>query len=229
MSDFDWKKVRTSYPGKIVSFDPATQVARVQVARERYVDNLEGLNIKQNSPILVDVPVHFPQGGGYSLTFPIAPNDNCLVMFAERGYSHWLYKAMMEIGTFASGIPKSDFYRRYDVNDSFALVGFNPIPAAIPDFQAGSVELRNAARTQRVTLIPGGLMEVRTENIVDVVAPTINITGSVNITGDVTISGKLDVQGIIKSFTDVFAKTISLFSHKHTSTAPGQPTTPPLE
>lgn len=227
MSD-DWKKIRTAYPGKIVEFNPATQVAKVQVARERYVDNLEDMYVKVASPVLVDVPVHFPQGGGYSLTFPIVAGDNCLVMFAERGYSHWLYKALMEIGTFASGVPKSDFYRRYDVNDSFALVGFNPIPAAIPDFQAGSVELRNAARTQRVTLIPGGLMEVRTENTVDVVAPTVNITGNVNITGDVTISGKLDVQGIIKSMTDVVAKVISLFGHKHTSTAPGTPTSAPL-
>lgn len=224
----DWKKIRTSYPGKIVSFDPVKQVARVKVARERYVDNLEAMYVKEDSPILVDVPVHFPQGGGYSLTFPIAEGDNCLVMFAERGYSHWLYKALMEIGTFSSGVPKADFYRKFDVNDSFALVGYNPIPNAIPNFQAASVELRSADRSQRITLIPGGLIEVRTPSTVDVVAPTVNITGNVNITGDVTISGKLDVQGIIKSLADVIAKTISLFGHKHTSAAPGSPTSTPI-
>ena len=224
----DMDKARTSYPGKIKTFDPDSQTSTVQIARERYVDNLVSLNNREESPILVSVPVHFPQGGGYQLTFPIAEGDNCLVMFAERGCSHWLNSDSMSIGTYASGFPKADFYRKYDVNDSFALVGFNSIPKAIPAFQPGSVELRNTARTQRVTLIPGGLMEVRTEDTVDVVAPTVNITGNVNITGDVTISGKLDVQGIIKSFTDVIAKVISLFGHTHTSSAPGNPTSAPL-
>lgn len=222
-------KIRTCYPGRIVSFDPVTQIAKVRVARERYVNNLESMYIKAESPILVDVPVHFPQGGGYSLTFPIAPDDDCLVMFAERGYSHWLYKGLMEIGAYASGVPKSDFYRKFDVSDSFALVGFNPIPLAIPDFQPASVELRNADRSQRVTLIPSGLIEVRTPTTVDVVAPTVNIKGNVNIDGNVTITGTLDVTGIIKSLADVLAKTISLFGHKHTSTSPGTPTSVPLE
>lgn len=224
----DMSAVRTSYPGKIKSFDPDTQIATVQVARERYVDNLNSLNVMQESPILVNVPVHFPQGGGYSLTFPIAVDDNCLVMFAERGCSHWLNGDSMVIGTYKSGVPKADFFRKFDVNDSFALVGFNSIPKAIPAFQAASVELRSADRAQRVTLIPGGLMEVRTQDTVDLVAPTVNITGNVNITGDVTISGKLDVQGIIKSFTDVIAKVISLFGHTHTSSTPGNPTSAPL-
>lgn len=221
------EKIRTAYPGRIVSFDPVKQVARVQIARERFVDNLETNYIKQTSPILVDVPVQFPQGGGYSLTFPVAQGDDCLVMFAERGYSKWLYEGAMEIGTFSNGVPRADFYRKYDVNDSFALVGFNPIPKAIPNFQAGSTELRNAARTQRVTLIPGGLMEVRTESVMDIVAPTVKIKGNVDIEGDVTITGTLTAQGIIKSMTDVLAKVISLFSHVHISAPPGDPTSTP--
>ena len=224
----DMTKARTSYPGKIVTFDAATQSAVVQVARERYVDNLDGLNILEESPLLIQVPVHFPQGGGYSLTFPVTKGDNCLVMFAERGCSHWVQRGAMKIGVFATGVPKPDFHRMFDVNDSFALVGFNPVPQAIPNFQAASVELRSADRSQRITFIPGGLVEVRTPTIVDVVASTVNIKGNVNIDGNVTVTGTITANGVIKSLVDVVAQVISLFSHTHTSNVPGLPTSPPL-
>jgi hypothetical protein len=35
-------------------------------------------------PILINVPVQFPRGGCFLLTFPVTKGDECLIMFAER-------------------------------------------------------------------------------------------------------------------------------------------------
>ena len=73
-------EVHTALPGEIVSFDPDTQTASVQLCIEREV-------VETSSPItqLDLVPVMIQGGGGFNFTFPIAAGDACLVLFLERG------------------------------------------------------------------------------------------------------------------------------------------------
>jgi len=211
----EWVPILTHYPGKILEFDPVKQVAKIQIQREQYNNTLHSLYEEYEFPILQDVPVQFPQGGGYCLTFPVTAGDNCLIDFCDKGISHWLYEGKDKIGTYSTGLPKSEYFRSYNINDAVAMVGYNPIPKAIPSFNSSAPELRNAARSQRITLLPSGKMEVVTPSELDITAP------ETVMNGNMTINGNLHVTGLITSDTDVRAVTVSLLTHIHTSVTPG--------
>jgi len=211
----DWVPILTHYPGKIVSFDPVKQTAKVQIQREQYSNTLYSMYTEYDFPILQDVPVQFPQGGGYCLTFPVKAGDNCMLDFCDKGISHWLYEGKGKIGKYTSGVPKADYFRSYNINDAVAMVGYNPIPQAIPNFNATAPELRNAARTQRVTLLPSGVMEVVTPSELHITAPNSVMDGNMRI------NGALHVTGLITSDTDVQALTVSLLNHITTGVTPG--------
>lgn len=81
-------KTRVASPGIIQSFDSTTQTVSVQLAirEKRYND---GEETWEDVPLLVDVPVVFPRAGGYLLTLPIAPGDECLVIFGDNCMDAW--------------------------------------------------------------------------------------------------------------------------------------------
>lgn len=213
-----------TYPGKIKTFDPITQTATVELCREEYHTAIDVVYQKVYLPQLEHVPVHFPQCGGYSLTFPIKAGDNCLVLFCDAGYDHWLYHDKNEIGTYSTGVPRDGYFRDGDLQDSLCIVGFNPTPRAIPNFSATDVELRNVDRGQRITLKPTGVIEVISQTELDVTVPTVKVNASslvevtapnTNITGNVNVTGDLHVTGTIISDTEVTAKTVNLSTHRH--------------
>jgi phage baseplate assembly protein gpV len=217
----DWVPILTHYPGKIVEFDPIKQVAKVQVMREQYNNNLYSLYTEYAFPILQDVPVQFPQGGGYFLTFPVAVGDNCMLDFCDKGITHWKYEGAAKIGTFGSGMPKPDYFRAYNINDAVAMVGYNPIPQAIPEFNATSTELRDASRGQRVTMLPTGKMEIVTQSELDITAPETIINGNTTMNGNLHVTGTITCDDVISSQVDVLAKTVSLLTHLTTGVMPG--------
>lgn len=217
----EWKPILTHYPGKIIEFDPVRQVAKVRVMREQYNNQLHSLYNEYAFPILQDVPVQFPQGGGYFLTFPVSPGDNCLLDFCDKGISHWKYHGAEKIGVFKSGVPKADYFRAYNINDAVAMVGYNPIPQAIPEFNATSTELRNVSRTQRFTMLPDGKMEIVTPTELDITAPETVINGNTTMNGNLHVVGKITCTDTIKSDVDVFAATISLKTHLTTNVLVG--------
>lgn len=73
--------LRVAAPGIIQSFNSAEQTVTVQLSiREKR--NNDGVETWEDLPQLVDVPVVFPRAGGYVLTMPIKPGDECLVILA---------------------------------------------------------------------------------------------------------------------------------------------------
>ncbi len=221
MSEYN---VRSVYPGTIKSFDVATQLATVEMAREQFFNGFKVLYEQQDFPILKDVPVHFPQCGGYSLTFPIKVGDSCLLLFCDMGYDHWLYDNQTKIGKFDEGCPKPEYFRRFSVNDALCIVGFNPIPKAIPNFSATDVELRDDSRGQRITLKPTGVIEVLSQTELDLTTPTVKVVASsaVEVTAPTTtINGDLIVNGKITSTGDTVAGGISLMTHVHSGVQGG--------
>ncbi|WP_274537266.1 Gp138 family membrane-puncturing spike protein, partial [Escherichia coli] len=75
--------LRVSMPGIVQSFDPDTVTVVVQPAIKGYEPDSNGINQSTTLPLLVDVPVVFPRGGGCTLTFPVKAGDECLVIFAD--------------------------------------------------------------------------------------------------------------------------------------------------
>ena len=91
-------KIRTCYPGRIISFDKDKQTATVIMAMERVFSNLEAYYKTAPRTIIEDVPVYVTEAGDYSITVPVKEGDDCLIWFAHRGYDHWLYDGKYEAG-----------------------------------------------------------------------------------------------------------------------------------
>lgn len=163
------KNLHTTLPGIIVSFDPAKQTAQVQPAIKRIFIEQGAVNL----PVCVDVPVVFPGGGGYFLTFPVSPGDECVLMFSERCIDYWY--------EYGETQPPAE-YRLHDLSDGIAIVGLNSQPRAIAGFNMGCAELRHRSGGARIRLF---------SDSVEIIAP-----GGVSITGNVTVDGEVTANGI---------------------------------
>lgn len=82
-------QIRVALPGIVQSFDPDAVTAVVQPSIRSVETDNDGNRVTQNYPLLVDVPVVFPRGGGCTLTFPVKAGDECLVIFADRCIDFW--------------------------------------------------------------------------------------------------------------------------------------------
>lgn len=132
--------VHTALPAIIISFDPEKRTVSAQPAIQRVFSEGEGKAGADNLPPCVDVPVVFPTGGGYEITFPVNTGDECLLMFAERCIDSW----------FETGQPSepADF-RQHDLSDAFAIVGVRSLANIQPVWTEG-VELHGNGNHVRI-------------------------------------------------------------------------------
>jgi len=119
----------TCLPGIIKKFYPETQTATVQPAIQQIFVEQGAVSL----PLCVDVPVQFPSGGNFVLTFPVEPEDECLLVFSERAIDFWWDRGRVQL-------PSE--YRLHDLSDAFAIVGVSSKPRKLPAFSTTGVELR---------------------------------------------------------------------------------------
>lgn len=79
-------EVHTLMPGRILSYNPNERTAQVQPCPKR---KFRGQDESVPLPVLPRAPVAFPGGGGMSITWPLLPNDDCLIGYAERSLEGW--------------------------------------------------------------------------------------------------------------------------------------------
>lgn len=188
------------YPGRIVEYFPDTQTANIIICAERVFSNIEGLAQTVERATLIGVPVHTSSGGGWSVTFPIAQGDTCLIMLSSVGYDHWMYQDR-DGGGKVAGQPAPQLRRSFSEDDGFAIVGLNTLPRKIAGYSAVDSQWRNSDASQLVSLNADG---------------TITITGaSIEVNGDVTVNGAITATG------DIVGAGISLSTHTHAGDSGG--------
>jgi len=143
----------TALPGIVRKVNLAAMTVEVEATIQARIFAPDGTFEWVNIPILPDVPLVFPGGGGFMLSFPVAIGDECLVVFASRCIDSW-----WDLG----GVrPPTDF-RMQDLSDGFALVG----PRSRPNVPAGisdsAVQLRNAAGTVVMAVTAAGVSIIGT-------------------------------------------------------------------
>jgi len=171
----------TAMPGIIQSFSAGAVTATVQLAIKGIQHFPDGAARFVNMPLLVDVPVHFPRGGGCTLTFPVAKGDECLVVFSARCIDAWWQ---------SGGVQPPIEPRVHDLSDGFAFVGFFSQATKIAGISTASAQLRSNdgatyidlnPTSQKVKIVaPGGF---------DVVTPLATFSNGVTITGLLTFIG----------------------------------------
>lgn len=133
-------------------------------------------------PEFIEVPPLFMQGGGSYTAHPIAKGDYCLLVITERCFDRW-YHGQDNISPLE--------FRMHDYSDGIAIVGVNPLLAAItiPAViqQTGDTN-QDGDYTHQGSMTRVGKFDL-TGNIIQV--------GNQNITGGVTISDTLNALGLV--------------------------------
>lgn len=135
--------INTCLPGIVQSYDEGTQTVTVIPAIRRIFREKGAVDL----PKLVDVPVKFPRGGGYVLTFPFKKGDECLLSFSQRCIDFWWKNG---------GVQLPAEYRMHDLSDAFADVGYSSKPNVVPQLRSDGVELRTVDGSNRIALCADG-------------------------------------------------------------------------
>lgn len=110
-------------PGRVVRYDEAIQAADVQpIGRVRYQDE-DGNQITETLPVLTDVPVIFPGGGGYTVTFPVAVGDEVWLEFSATSLDKWKR-------SLSSGTIDPINHSRHSIADAIATPGLRSLKRA---------------------------------------------------------------------------------------------------
>lgn len=226
--------LRTASPGIVKEVNLGKQTVTVQLAIQGKMVDQTGVAKWVNMPLLTDVPIIWPRAGGFSLTFPVAVGDECLVIFGERCIDSWWQ---------SGGVQKPIDDRQHDLSDAFAIFGPTSQPRKLQNVQANVVELRTDSRSDYISLKNGSL-DINIVGAVNVTCgsatveaqtttvncPSNTINGPLKVTGLITGQGGMTVSGgsgasvsgnLTVTGGDVKADEISLKKHRHTGDSGG--------
>ena len=116
--------LHVAMPGKVEKYDPILQKADVKPLIQRPVVARDGTESLEPLPVIPEVPVCFPRGGGFFCSFPLAKGDNVLLVFCDLSTDAFAY---------STGSVDTDpvDLRQHDLTDAVAIPGFYPFPKAI--------------------------------------------------------------------------------------------------
>ena len=178
--------LHTALPAKVVSFDPAKQTVSLAIQIKMQLVDGSGADI----PPLLDVPVSFPRGGGFAVTFPLKAGDEGMAIFSERCIDGWWQNG--------SASAPLDF-RLHDLSDAMFIPGICSVPKAISGFFTDGLSMQTLDGSTYIRIVNGA----------------IKIKGNIEHDGDTEQKGALHSTGAISSDTDVKAAGISGKSHTH--------------
>lgn len=208
------KDLHTSMPGIVQTFDASTQTATIQPAVKRiFITRDEEIEIltPTDLPILINVPVVFPRGGGFSLTFPVQPGDECLLVFCERAIDTW-----HESGN----ISQPNAKRFHSLSDATAFVGLSSLPNKIPDYDDTNVQLKRDDGSVEFTLLTDGTARLKADVKVTIEVPDAEFTGNVKILGNLEVIGASILSNTVTSNGTNISNT---HTHSGSPTAPNGP------
>lgn len=159
----------SAMPAIVTKVNLVAMTIECQPAIQGTITDENNVTTYVNLPKLVDVPIVFPSAGGFTITFPIAIDDEVLVVFASRCIDAWWQ---------SGGIGKPIEARMHDLSDGFAMPGPKSQPNVLPGISSTDLQIRNKAGTSFISLKANGNVQIT--------APTVNITGNLVVSGEVT-------------------------------------------
>lgn len=191
----------TALPGIVKVFDPVKLTCQVQPTLQATVRDPQGVVSWVNMPLLVDCPVVFPSGGGFTLTFPIKVGDEVLVVFASRCIDSWWQ---------SGGIQIQAEMRMHDLSDGFVLPGPRSLKRPLVDVSTSDVQLRSDDGT--------AYFSIDADKNIHAVTPgsaTVTAAGGITLNGDVTVNGNITVSGLVTAHDFATADLPSYSAHTH--------------
>lgn len=189
----------TALPAIINGFDPVAMTVSCTPSIQGIITDRDGVMSHVTITQLVDVPVVFPRGGGFSLTFPITSGDECLVVFSSRCIDGWWQSGQIA--------PQTD-RRMHDLSDGFALVGPYSQVKRISNVSTGSVQLRSDDGNTYVEVTHDGILNIVAPVKVTLAVPVVDVTETLTVgngaTGTFTAASGQTVTVVDGVVTNIF-------------------------
>jgi len=203
------KQINCARPGVIQSFDASNQTVTVQIAQQQVTSvQPDGTRTTATYSPLVNVPVFYPCGGGYTLTFPIKTGDECIVIFNDRELDNF----MLSGGTLS--VPSTP--RLHDWSDAYALVGIRSYPRSLSGVSTSTAQLRSDDGATFVEIDgTGQIVTITAPTQINLNSPLVTVQGVINVINENSASVPFTVNGAIHTTGDVVAGSISLQTHVH--------------
>lgn len=106
--------IHVALPAVVQSYNAQAQTVECQPTIRERVIKPNGEITYMEYPLLVNVPVAFPQAGAYSITFPVSKGDECIVLFSDLSIDNW-----WKYGNVQNPVEQ----RRHDLSDGMAIMG----------------------------------------------------------------------------------------------------------
>jgi len=187
------KDVHTSMPGIIETFDPVKQIASIQPAIKRIFKTNDGdkeILTPTDLPILINVPIQFPRGGGFSLTFPVKKGDECLLVFCERSFDNW-----HKFG----GVKEPGAKRFHSLSDATAFVGLSSLANKIPAYDETNVQLKKDDGSVELTLLADGNARLKADTKITLESPDVECTANLKVSGNLEVIGDSTLSDTVTS------------------------------
>jgi hypothetical protein len=115
--------VHTALIARVENYSAKKQLVDVSPVLARQYKNREGALVLEHMPMICDVPVLFPRGGGYFISFPIQPGDFVQLIFNETELDGWLDESE----------PTIIHNQRFTLQGAVAIPGIFPTSKALVD------------------------------------------------------------------------------------------------
>lgn len=186
-------ELHVALPASIEKYDAAKQKIDAKPLLKRNVVLSDGSELLEELPIITDVPVQFPRGGGFFTSLPLAVGDHVLLIFNERSIDKFTQGD-------GSDTDPTDV-RMHDLSDAVAIPGFYPFSKSLADAHTGNMVLGKDGGAQ-IHIKPGGEIHIFEEFAAQFVALAQKV---------------LDELDVAKSDRDAMRSTFG--SHIHITTA----------
>lgn len=187
-------KLWTALPAIVTAVDYTKFTISAQPALKGSVTDKDAAESETQLPMLVDVPLLFPNAGGWHLTFPVEVGDEVLIIFACRCIDAWWQ---------SGGVQRCMERRMHDLSDGFAILApySQPLASEVSGgFSNNSVILRDDSKENYIELVTGGNMNVLHQQDLDWATlgnATVFIKGNADISVDGNVT--IDVQGNVRA------------------------------
>ena len=208
----------TAMPGIVQSYNAEKQTCEVQVAVKANVQDLKTGKVAPTAiSLLVDVPVSWPSGGDWAMTFPLGQGDEGVVIFADRCIDNWWQNG---------GVQTQAESRLHDLSDGMFVPGLRSVPRVLKNVSTDQMEIRKGDGDIKLAGTDTGFKITGTLEVTGLTTldQNVQLGGNIVDKDGGTYSGTIHTTGQVMGDSGVSSGNISLGTHKHTGIQPGSGT-----
>lgn len=200
--------VHVSIPAVVKKYDPTTQTCDAQPVTKRALKKLDSELKTEEIPTIQNIPVVFPRGNGFAMTFPLLAGDHVMLLFSETSFAQWRSNGILS---------EPGDVKRFPLSYPVALPGLSPSLLALQSASAtkmllGSDTLPNARiefdpignPTEPISLGDSGALHLAQAELVDLIATSLQTVFSTwvpaPVAGDGGAAIATQIKGIVAAW-----------------------------